>query len=51
MAIALGIRWRNAGSAFGRLMLAAKLLRLLGLREALGRRLGMTRRGAIEVSF
>ena len=51
MAIALGIRWRNAGSAFGRLMLAAKLLRLLGLREAVGRRLGMTRRGAIEVSF
>ena len=51
MAIALGIRWRNAGSAVGRLMLAAKLLRLLGLREAVGRRLGMTRRGAIEVSF
>jgi glycosyltransferase involved in cell wall biosynthesis len=51
IAMALGIRRRNAGSAFGRLMLAAKLLRLLGLREALGRRLGTTRRRAIEVSF
>jgi hypothetical protein len=51
MAIALGIRWRNAGSAIGRVVLAAKLLRLLGLREALGRRLGTTRRRAIEVSF
>jgi len=51
MAMALGIRRRNAASALGRLMLAAKLLRLLGLREALGRRLGMTRKRAIEVSF
>ena len=49
-AIALGIRWRNAGSVIGRLTLAAKLLRLLGLREAIGRRLKTTRRGAIEVN-
>jgi len=50
-AVALGIRWRNAGSIVGRLMVAAKLLRLLGLREALGRRLKTTRRGAIEVGL
>jgi hypothetical protein len=30
---------------------AAKLLRLLGLREAVGRRLKTTRRRAIEVSL
>jgi glycosyltransferase involved in cell wall biosynthesis len=51
MAIALGIRWRNAGSLIGRLTVAAKLLRLLGLREAVGRRLKTTRRRAIEVSL
>lgn len=50
-AVALGIRWRNARSVFGRLAVAAKLLRLLGLREALGRRLKATRRRAIEVSL
>lgn len=50
-AVALGIRWRNARSVFGRLAVAAKLLRLLGLREALGRRLKTTRRRAIEVSL
>jgi glycosyltransferase involved in cell wall biosynthesis len=49
-AIALGIRWRNAASPLGRLVWAAKLLRLLGLREALGRRLGMTRKRMIEVN-
>lgn len=48
MADALGIRWRNAGSAIGRVVLAAKLLRLLGLREALGRRLGFNKRRTIE---
>ncbi len=51
MAVALGIRRRNAGSVFDRLMLAAKLLRVLGLREALGRRLGAARRRTVEVSF
>ncbi len=50
-AVALGIRWRNAGSIVGRLKVAAKLLRLLGLREALGRRLKATRRRAIEVGL
>jgi glycosyltransferase involved in cell wall biosynthesis len=50
-AIALGIRWRNAGSFIGRLTVAAKLLRLLGLREAIGRRLRTTRRRAIEVGL
>ncbi len=50
-AVALGIRWRNAGSLTGRLVWAAKLVRLLGLREALGRRLGMTRKRMIEVSL
>lgn len=49
-AVALGIRWRNASSIFGRVRLMAKLLRLLGMREALGRRLGMTRKRVIEVS-
>jgi len=48
-AVALGIRWRNAGSLIGRLRMAAKLLRLLGLREAIGRRLKATRRRPIEV--
>jgi glycosyltransferase involved in cell wall biosynthesis len=50
-AVALGIRWRNAKSVAGRLMLVAKLLRLLGLREAVGRRLRTTRRQAIEVGL
>ena len=50
-ATALGIRWRNAGSLVGRLALAAKLLRLLGLREAIGRRLRTTRRRAIKVGL
>jgi glycosyltransferase involved in cell wall biosynthesis len=50
-AVALGIRWRNAGSIVGRLTVAAKLLRLLGLREALGRRLKTTRRSAVEVGL
>lgn len=50
MAVALGIRWRNAASPLGRLLWAAKLVRLLGVREALGRRLGMTRKRVIEVS-
>lgn len=49
-AMALGIRRRNAKSVFGRLAVAAKLLRLLGLREALGRRLKTIRRRTIEVS-
>jgi hypothetical protein len=48
-AVALGIRWRNAGSIVGRVTMAAKLLRLLGLREAFGRRLKTIRRRAIEV--
>ncbi len=51
MAVALGIRWRNAGTLVGRLRWAAKLVRLLGLREALGRRLGTTRKRVIEVSL
>lgn len=50
-AVALGIRWRNAGSVIGRLVWAAKLVRLLGLREAIGRRLGMNRKRVIEVSL
>jgi GT2 family glycosyltransferase len=50
-AIALGIRWRNAGSLMSRLVWAARLVRLLGLRETLGRRLGMTRKRVIEVSL
>lgn len=48
-AVALGIRWRNAPSLLGRAMLAAKLVRLLGLREALGRRLTTARRRMVEV--
>lgn len=50
-AVALGIRWRNAGTLVARLHWAAKLVRLLGLREALGRRLGLTRKRVIEVSL
>lgn len=50
-AVALGIRWRNAGSIVGRLTMAAKLLRLLGLREAIGRRLKATRRRTVEVGL
>jgi glycosyltransferase involved in cell wall biosynthesis len=45
---ALGIRWRNAGSIRSRIVLMARLLRLLGLREALGRRLGLVRRRPAE---
>ena len=48
MADALGIRWRNAGTVVGRIVLAAQLLRLLGLREAIGRRLRFNRRRTIE---
>jgi glycosyltransferase involved in cell wall biosynthesis len=48
MADALGIRRRNAGSLVARIMLAAKLLRLLGPREALGRRLGNRRQTTAE---
>jgi len=51
MAIALGIRRRNAGSAFSRLILAAKLVRLLGLREALGRRLSAGKGRTVQVNF
>jgi glycosyltransferase involved in cell wall biosynthesis len=51
MAVALGIRWRNAGTLAGRLRWAARLVRLLGLREALGRRLGTTRKRVVEVSL
>lgn len=50
-AVALGIRRRNAGSVIGRLVWAAKLVRVLGLREAFGRRLGMTKKKVIEVSL
>ncbi len=50
-AVALGIRWRNAGSLVGRLLWAAKLVRLLGPREALGRRLRMTKKRVIEVGL
>jgi glycosyltransferase involved in cell wall biosynthesis len=50
-AIALGIRWRNAGSLVGRLAMAAKLLRLLGPREAVARRLRTARRRSIEVGL
>lgn len=41
---ALGIRRRNAASFTGRLVLAARLLRLLGPREAITRRIGERRR-------
>jgi glycosyltransferase involved in cell wall biosynthesis len=50
MAVALGIRRRNAGSAVARVVLSARLLWLLGLREALGRRLGFNKRPTIEAS-
>jgi glycosyltransferase involved in cell wall biosynthesis len=43
---ALGIRWRNAGSFPARIALMAKLLRLLGPREAIGRRFGVSKRWA-----
>jgi glycosyltransferase involved in cell wall biosynthesis len=48
MADALGIRRRNASSPLARVVLAAKLLRLLGLRESLGRRLHPNRRRPLE---
>lgn len=48
MADALGIRRRNAGSILGRMVLAAKLLHLLGLREAIGRRAHPDRRRAFQ---
>jgi glycosyltransferase involved in cell wall biosynthesis len=48
MADALGIRWRNAGSTLSRVVLMARLLRLLGPREAIGRRLGLIRRKPVE---
>jgi len=48
MADALGIRRRNAGSTLGRVVLAARLLRLLGLREAIGRRIHPGRGRAFE---
>ena len=48
MADALGIRRRNAGSVLGRVVLAARLLRLLGLREAIGRRIHPGRGRAFE---
>src|SRR5262245_53350770 len=47
---ALGIRWRNAGSFPARIALMAKLLRLLGPREALGRRFGIGKRRTAEAS-
>jgi hypothetical protein len=50
IADALGIRRRNARSPLARVVLAAKLLRLLGLREALERRLRPTRRRPIEAA-
>jgi len=50
MAVALDIRRRNARSMFARLVLAAKLVRLLGLREAFGRRLGPHERRLIEAN-
>lgn len=48
MADALGIRRRNARSLLDRIVLAAKLLRLLGLRESIGRRLRPQRRRPAE---
>jgi hypothetical protein len=50
-AVALGIRWRNASSVMGRLLWAARLVRLLGLRETIGRRLGTAKKRVIEVSL
>lgn len=50
MADALGIRRRNASSPLARIVLAAKLLRLLGLREAVGRRLHPQRRRPLEAA-
>jgi hypothetical protein len=51
MADALGIRWRNAGSLPARIALMARLLRLLGPREAIGRRLGISKRWAAEANL
>lgn len=47
MADALGIRRRNAASPIGRVVLAARLLHLLGLREAVARRFRPDRRRAL----
>jgi glycosyltransferase involved in cell wall biosynthesis len=51
MADALGIRWRNAGSLSTRIALMARLFRLLGPREAIGRRLGVSKRWAAGASI
>jgi GT2 family glycosyltransferase len=51
MADALGIRRRNASSILDRAVLAARLLRLLGLREAVGRRFRPGRRQAFEAGY
>jgi glycosyltransferase involved in cell wall biosynthesis len=48
MADALGIRRRNASSIVDRAVLAARLLHLLGPREAIGRRLRPARAGMLE---
>lgn len=48
IADALGIRRRNANSLVRRAVLAAQLLRLLGPREAIGRRLRPTRTSVLE---
>lgn len=45
---ALGIRRRNTGSILGRAVLAAQLLRLLGLREAIDRRLHPSKARMLE---
>jgi glycosyltransferase involved in cell wall biosynthesis len=48
---ALGIRRRNADSILGRCVLAARLLCLLGPREAISRRLHPRRRHAFEAGY
>lgn len=48
---ALGIRRRNAESILGRFVLAARLLCLLGVREAVNRRLRPGRRPAFEAGY
>lgn len=48
LADALGIRRRNARTLADRIILAARLLRLLGLRESIGRRLRPQRRRTVE---
>lgn len=48
LAEALGIRRRNARTLADRIVLAARLLRLLGLRESIGRRLRPQRRRTVE---